>query len=366
MAGTFFGGSGRRSSFERSRALVLDSLSSPHSKRVFAAGLAAFRSWAASAGRPRFDKAAAQAFRAHLEARRLAPATINVYHLSAIRRLAGEATEQGWLDARPASGIAKVKGPRRQGTREGRWLAPVQARELLRLPDLARLKDARDRAALALLIGCGLRRAELCRLGVGDLKLREGRWVIADLAGKGRKLRTVPVPNWVKAAIDCWKERAGIAEGRLLRPVNRADQPWGEGISEDTVWAITREYGARIGEPELAPHDLRRTCARLCRNCGGRLEQIQMLLGHASILTTERYLGVGQDLAPAVNDNLPIRSGKRARVARKAPRSETRVSAARAVHTPRAQSGRRFTSGSTPSAVPPQRRRTRAARGRVG
>jgi integrase len=102
---------------------------------------------------------------------------------------------------------------------------------------------------------------------------------------------------------------------------------WGEGISEDTVWAIAREYGAKIGQAALAPHHLRRTCARLCRVSGGALEQIQLLLGHASIQTTERYLGTRQELTHAVNDNLPIRvpAAGRVGVVRKGPRRERSV-----------------------------------------
>ena len=55
------------------------------------------------------------------------------------------------------------------------------------------------------------------------------------------------------------------------------------------------------GVPGIAPHDLRRTFAKLCRAAGGELEQIQLLLGHASIQTTERYLGTKQDLAHPPN-----------------------------------------------------------------
>ena len=77
-------------------------------------------------------------------------------------------------------------------------------------------------------------------------------------------------------------------------------------ISEDTVWKVVRRYSPRIGQPHLAPHDARRTCAKLCRAAGGELEQIQLLLGHASVLTTERYLGTRQNLVQAVNDNLPV------------------------------------------------------------
>jgi integrase len=56
----------------------------------------------------------------------------------------------------------------------------------------------------------------------------------------------------------------------------------------------------------LAPHDLRRTCARLCHGAGGELEQIQFLLGHASVQTTERYIGCRQKFKDAVNDRFQI------------------------------------------------------------
>jgi integrase len=78
-------------------------------------------------------------------------------------------------------------------------------------------------------------------------------------------------------------------------------------IGEKVVWQMLREYAAEIGIPGLAPHDLRRTCAKLCRAAGGELEQIQMLLGHASVQTTERYLGTKQDLVHAPNDAIRLR-----------------------------------------------------------
>ena len=66
---------------------------------------------------------------------------------------------------------------------------------------------------------------------------------------------------------------------------------------------------ARAGITALAPHDLRRTCVRLCHAAGGELEQIQVLLGHASVRTTERYIGCKQNLTLAVNDRLPFLGG---------------------------------------------------------
>jgi len=76
---------------------------------------------------------------------------------------------------------------------------------------------------------------------------------------------------------------------------------------EKVVWQMLRRYAESVGIPGIAPHGLRRTCAKLCRASGGELEQIQLLLGHASVQTTERYLGTKQDLVHAPNDAIKLR-----------------------------------------------------------
>ena len=119
-------------------------------------------------------------------------------------------------------------------------------------------------------------------------------------------MRTVPIPAWVKAAIDEWKEASGISEGPIFRSINKAGRVWGNGMTAKVLWEIVREAASRAGIAKLAPHDLRRTCARLCYHAGGELEQIQFLLGHISIQTTERYLGCKQRLRCAVNDQMGI------------------------------------------------------------
>jgi integrase len=139
------------------------------------------------------------------------------------------------------------------------------------------------------------------------IQQRENRWCIADLVGKHGRVRTIPMPIWVKAAIDAWTLAAGLAEGHVFRPVSRGDQVQGEYMSEKVVRQLLRQYAGVVGASGIAPHDLRRTCAKLCRAAGGELEQIQMLLGHASVQTTERYLGTKQDLIHAPNDAIRSR-----------------------------------------------------------
>jgi hypothetical protein len=114
--------------------------------------------------------------------------------------------------------------------------------------------------------------------------------------GKGRHTRTVPVPDWVKAALDDWTNAAGISDGRVFRCVSRKGSVWGNGITEKVIWHIVKGYAKSAGIQEFAPHDCRRSCARLCHAAGGELEQIQFLLGHVSVETTERCLGCKQRL----------------------------------------------------------------------
>ena len=83
---------------------------------------------------------------------------------------------------------------------------------------------------------------------------------------------------------------------------------WGKGISQNVVWYVVKGCCERAGLEHIAPHDLRRTCAKLCHSSGGELEQIQFLLGHASVQTTERYLGCKQNLGHPVNDLFELRT----------------------------------------------------------
>ena len=188
------------------------------------------------------------------------------------------------------------------GFRTGNWLNFEQARLLLEKSDGDSLRRIRDVAMISILLGCGLRRAELSGLRKEDIQVRQGHWAIVDLVGKGKHVRTVPMPIWVKDAVDRWLTAASVATGRVFRAVSRHGTPWGTGISENVVWYVIRNCAQRLELDHLAPHDLRRTCAKLCHVNGGELEQIQFLLGHASVLTTERYLGCKQNLEEPVND----------------------------------------------------------------
>jgi integrase len=131
---------------------------------------------------------------------------------------------------------------------------------------------------------------------MSSIQLREEHWVIADLVGKGGHIRTVPIPLWVKAAVHSRTEAAQITSGRVFRAINKAGRIWGDGMTPKVLWEVVKNAAASSGIEKLAPHDLRRTCARLCHIAGGELDQIRFLLGHVSIQTTERYYAQTPDM----------------------------------------------------------------------
>ena len=289
--------------FDELRRAVLNGIAAANSKKNYALALdelAAFCSERQQA----ISRTLILEFRAALLDRELSPSTVNV-KLSAIRKLVDEAKRAGFIGAEEASQMSDVPNVAQRGTRLGNWLTKEQARELLAVPDRSTTKGKRDYCILALLVGCALRRRELASLTVDDIQMRENRWVIADLRGKGGRIRTVAVPMWVKQGINAWQAAAKIEEGPLLRSVNKVGK-LGETLSDWAVWSVVTDSAKEIGIERFGAHDLRRTCAKLCRKAGGDLEQIKFLLGHSSIQTTERYLGSEQDIAIAVNDSLGL------------------------------------------------------------
>ena len=286
---------------------VLNSLGSPASRRVYEYAIDQFIAWYCSEPRLALNRIVVVRYRMHLESRGLAANTIN-QQLAAVRRLAHEAADSGLLSPELAAGISRVKGVKQLGFRSGNWLSAEQSSQVLKDACGDSMRAKRDYAMLAMLFGCGFRRSELVGLELDEIQMRQGHWAVVDLIGKGGHIRTVPIPNWVKAALDQWIRAAGVTEGRIFRAVARAGKVWGKGISQNVVWYVVKTCCERAGLEHIAPHDLRRTCAKLCHTSGGELEQIQFLLGHASVQTTERYLGCKQNLGHPVNDLFDLRT----------------------------------------------------------
>jgi integrase len=309
--------------------LVTQSVDSPHSKRAYSRALIDFLEWYELNGRPGFTKANINAYRELMLQSGKSRSSIN-QALSAIRKLAAEAADNGLVPPTLAYGVERVKGVKQEGVRAGNWLTIEQAQELINTPvgrfrreEIPLLKAVRDQAALAVMIGTGLRRSEVASLTWKMIQQRDGRWAIIDLVGKRGRVRSIGIPPWVKVALDRWAEVSGVEDGRIFRALNKDGQlagkvktkngHWADGnLTPQAVYNIVKEHVLAAGlynnqgEPVIAAHDLRRTAAALALKGGADLRQIQQMLGHASITTTERYLEPMRSLQVTAGDFIQL------------------------------------------------------------
>jgi site-specific recombinase XerC len=221
-----------------------------------------FISWYCSEPRLALNRAVVLRFRLHLESLGLAAGTIN-QRLAAIRRLAYEAADSGLLSPELAAGIRRVKGVKQLGARVGNWLNLEQARLLLDKANRESLRGIRDLAMISILLGCGLRRAELASLRKEGIQVRQGHWAIVDLIGKGGHVRTVPVPTWVKELVDRWMLAAKVTEGHVSGLSAGMEQPGA--VEYQKTW-----FGTLSGSVLCASvwnTLLRMTCAVLAPSC---------------------------------------------------------------------------------------------------
>jgi site-specific recombinase XerD len=300
--------------------VVSDAVQSAETKRAYERALLSqsdnsapgFLVWYQAHGEPGLSKAVVQRYLAHLrDDWQMSAAAIN-QRRAAINRLIHEAVDNNAMPEQQANGILRIKGERHEGMRLGKWLSREQAQQLINAPDIATLKGLRDRAILALAIGTGLRRSELAALTFEQVQQRDGRWVLVDITGKRNKVRSVPAPSWAKQALDEYSQAAGLSEGAVFVSINKSDAIAGESLTAQAIYDVIKHYSYRLWGAAglLAAHDARRTYAQLARKGGADIEQISLTLGHASVLTTERYLGTKLDLTSAPCDKLGLRLGE--------------------------------------------------------
>jgi site-specific recombinase XerD len=295
---------GMNTTIQTARDLVLIAADSPRTRVMYARAIDDYLEWAGSSEPPMsFTRESVMLWRDALIRSGLSPSTIN-QKLAAVRSLALEAGHNGVLDQETSQCIRQVAGVPKARVREGSWLPRRQLERLLSSPSGTTLKGLRDRVVLMLLAVCGLRRSEVSNLMLDQILRRDDRWVL-DVLGKGRKRRLVPLPDDCKQMIDDWISASAISRGALVRAFDRTGTRVRWSISPEGIRKIVSGYGARIGVA-IGPHDLRRTGAKQRYRHDRDLVHIQRFLGHASIRTTQEYLGLTQNLRRAACDYLGI------------------------------------------------------------
>lgn len=286
-------------------------IQSDHTRRAYRADILDFLHWWINDRKsPPLSKSELDKFKAYHKRTGRGLTAIN-RSLAAVRRFLREASDNNLIDSRQVESACKVKGYPVRGVKSGMWLTIAEAKALVNAPPDT-MRGKRDRMVLSVLLGAGLRRSELTVLSVNHLQQRENRWVIFDIIGKRNKARTIPIAKWVYSAIDEWIKAANITKGELFIGVHTAEgkeylKPFPTQVAAtQEVWRIVEAYKTAIGKDRLAPHDLRRTYAKLARSAGAPLEQIQLTLGHDSLDTTKKYLGSELDYKQSPSDLIDL------------------------------------------------------------
>ena len=229
--------------------------------------------------------------------RKLAPASI-ARHLVSLKAFYRYLQLEGIVNENQA----ELLGSQKLWERVPRVLSPSQVDQLLSAPKRSDPLWRRDRALLEVLYATGCRASELCDLRLPDVHAQEG---FCRARGKGNKERLVPLGRRAVAAIDDYlhQERPGLA-ARASATVDWLLLSYrGNRLRRERVWELVKRYVSRVGGPELAsPHTLRHSFATHMLAGGADLRQLQEMLGHASIATTQRYTHVDSGRLRSVHD----------------------------------------------------------------
>jgi site-specific recombinase XerD len=276
---------------------VATDLLSESTKEQYAREMRDFLAWFEAQGES-LSRALVKRYLDHLKAEK-SLSTVN-HNLTAIKRLVTEAQHNGAIPELLAVSITSIKGLKQNGKRTGTWLDAEQAQALLTAPNVKTCKGARDAAIFAVMLGAGLRRSEVVNLKYSQIQKIEGRWAIKNIVGKREKVRSIAIADWIKRAIDLWVAKAyawgeeDVKKGYLFRPLTKGDRIVGDKLSDQTIYDLLKVYAEQLGFEGLAPHDLRRTFAKLAEKGGTDLSQLQRDLGHEKQETTLVYLNSAQ------------------------------------------------------------------------
>lgn len=273
---------------------------SPHTQRAYQGRLEQFMDWHVRQPPAPFV-AHLRNYIAYLQESGLSARSVQA-HVNTIKGLiktAAALDPSGSLSAGlPALDLAKP--PSVRGEIQGDRLNHAQRQELLNLPGTDTHKGRRDTAILALMSICGLRRAEVISLNWAHIAELDGHKVVKNLAGKHGRTRTVKMPVSLWRLLEVYAELAGLdtsPHAPVFVRIRRGDTvQHGERLTSSAIGWLVDYYAGQLGFEGISPHDLRRTAAKLSRQGGASIEQVQIMLGHASPQTTSAYIGEMLDL----------------------------------------------------------------------
>lgn len=195
--------------------------------------------------------------------------------------------------------------PEHKGTKAHTWLTAKEVKQITAATARQyNLEGKRDWIVLGLLLGAGLRREELAALKFSAIK-QQGERTVIEVKGKGAKDRVVPISSTLASHLKEWQELVGGENVARAMYRKSHDIPT-DSMSAVAIFQLVNKYGKMIGKPDLAPHDLRRTYAQLGYEAGIPITQISVLLGHANVQTTQRYLNLDLDLETTASDFIPL------------------------------------------------------------
>jgi integrase len=283
-----------------------------NTQRAYEGRLEAFMLWRSKQENAPFVAQLKQYVAYLREDQKLSPRSVQA-HINTIKGMLRTAAA---LEPELASGLPQldlVKPPPVRGEIQGRRLNPQQARELLDAPGQTTPKGLRDSAIIGLLLTLGLRRSEICNLTWGHFAEMEGHRVIVNLKGKHGRIRTMKMPVWLWRLVHRWGGESGMDMNELDRcvfiPITKDGKVLTRrrGMTPHAIYKMLNVYTKMSGLPPVKPHDLRRTAALLARRGGASIEQVQLMLGHASPQTTSNYIGETLNLDDNAVDYNPLR-----------------------------------------------------------
>ena len=217
---------------------------------------------------------------------RYSPASVNK-HLAALRGVLREAWRLGLMSAEDLARAIDLKGVSNTTLPRGRAISTGELRALFDTCAAGTPIDVRDAAAMAVLFGAGLRRAELVNLDLGDYRPAEAELTVRG--GKGRKDRLVYAENGAGDALADWLAVRGAQAGPLFCPVAKGGRVQVRPMSDQAVLHLVQRRAGLAGVSHLSPHDFRRTFVSELWDAGVDGPTIQKLTGHANLNTTAAY-----------------------------------------------------------------------------